>query len=302
MKCFRLRIRNLPSHKKPERELLSKYVSTLPTFTILLLVKIKDLDFSCWNLSLRLTAPQSLGFPQNPTFCQQNVPCFSGLFFFNSFYLGKYFFRPPPCLPSPPSRGAAPKGACSQDSETLLFALLCQPCWCHGLGFGNGGRDRSQLAPPQQHFPSWSLAYTTPKRHSPLLCSPRKVATLCGKIKLLDNVPFTFTMAHSGNSIQYFLPATCNRGSQTACFVSGFWVWVEMKGRFISLIITFFVCKITKPKQQQQSPNSMSQQQHNEGKTQERNNPGDRRVSPHGHSLLCKSPRNNSCWEASSEG
>lgn len=75
---------------------------------------------------------------------------------------------------------------------------------------------------------------------SPLLCSPRKVATLCGKIKLLDNVPFKFTMAHSGNSIQYFLPATCNQGSQTACFVSGFWVWVGMKGRFISLIITFF--------------------------------------------------------------
>lgn len=65
------------------------------------------------------------------------------------------------------------------------------------------------------------------------LSSLWKVATLCGKIKLLDDIPFKFTMAHIGNSIQYFLPATCNQGSQTACFVSGFWVWLGMKGRFI---------------------------------------------------------------------
>lgn len=244
MKCFHLRIKNLPSHKKPEIELLSKYVSTLPTFTILLLVKIKDLDFSCWNLSLRLTAPQSLGFPQNPTFCQQNVPCFSGLFFFNSFYLGKYFFRPPPCLPSPPSRGAAPKGACSQDSETLLFALPCQPCWCHGLGFGNGGWDRSQLALPQQHFPSWSLAYTTPKRHSPLLCS-----ALLGRLQhFVGKSNYLTTSLSSSQWLTletqfniFFLPHAIKDHKLPALFLASGFGWGWREGPFLWLLLFLFV-------------------------------------------------------------
>lgn len=122
-------------------ELLPKYhVSTLSTFTILLLVKIKDLDFSCWNSSLRLTVPQSLLISTELHI--SSTTCFTG-HFFQHFLLGQtFFFLPPPPFPSPASCRSCSKGSLQSRHwdcfvSTSMPALLMPLPWLWKRSLGS---------------------------------------------------------------------------------------------------------------------------------------------------------------------
>lgn len=145
-----------------------------------------------------------------------------------------------------PHMGAVPKGACSQDTETLLFALPCQPCWCHGLGFGNGGWDHSQLALPQQRFPSWSLAHTTPKRHSPLF---GRLQHFVGKSNYLTtSLSSSQWLTLETQFSIFFLPHAIKDHKLPALFLaSGFgWGWRE-GSFFYYYYYLFFLSNKIKP-------------------------------------------------------
>lgn len=234
MECFHLRIRNLPSHKKPEIELLSICFNTANIYH----------SATCKNSGFRLFLLKSLTenncSPESWISTEPHIlstTCFTGLLFFSCFYLGKYYFHPPPHLPSPPSGGSCFKGNL-QSRHGDSFVCTPMPAWLMPWPWLWEWRLGSQPAGAA----SAAFSFLEPGRYhtKKTLSSLRKVATLCGKIKLLHDIPFKFTMAHTGSSIQYFLPAICNQGSQTACFVSGFWVRFGMKGRLISFYYYFF--------------------------------------------------------------
>lgn len=192
---------------KTETELLSKYhVSTRSTFTI---VKIKDLHFLLLKyLTETDCSPESFDLHTTAHFINNLL---HWTFFFNTFYLGKHFFFPssPSCsscskgnLQSRPRGGFAP-------SLTPALLMPLPRLWEGSVGPQPAGTASLAFSSPELGIYHTKKTLLDGLQH------------FVGKSKLLDNIPFKFTMESELNI--FFLPHAIENRELPACFlVSGF--------------------------------------------------------------------------------